>query len=53
MLTPFHALPANGIAERVVPTLRHECVNHVDPLNERPLPLLLLEYVDHCGATEW
>jgi transposase InsO family protein len=44
-LTPFRAPKANGIAERVVRTLRNECLDHVLILNEQHLRALLTEYV--------
>ena len=37
----------NPIAERIIGTLRHECLNHVIVLNERHLRRLLKEYVDY------
>lgn len=51
VLTPVHAPQANAIAERVVGTLRRECVDHIIPLNERHLRTVLLEYVDYYNAT--
>ncbi len=45
ILTPFRAPYANGIAERVVGTLRRECLDHVVVVNERYLRRLLREYV--------
>jgi len=45
VLTPFRSPQANGIAERMVGTLRQQCLDHVIVLNERRL--LLREYVEH------
>ncbi len=51
MLTPVHAPQANAIAERVVGTLRRECVDHIIPLSERHLRRVLLEYAAYDNAT--
>jgi len=45
LLTPFRAPRANAIAERVIRTLRQECLDHVLILNERHLQAVLAEYV--------
>ena len=37
----------NPIAERIIGTLRRECLNHVIVVNERHLRRLLKEYVDY------
>jgi putative transposase len=37
----------NHIAERIIGTLRRECLNHVIVLNEPHLPRLFKEYVDY------
>ena len=46
-LTPVRAPQANAIAERVVGTLRRECLDHLIIVNERHLRLVLREYVAH------
>jgi transposase InsO family protein len=43
VLTPFPAPRANAIAERVVRTLRNECLDHVLILNEQYLRSVLAE----------
>jgi len=43
--TPYRAPLANSVAERVVRTLRQECLDHVIVLNERHLLALLTEFV--------
>ncbi|MDQ3701113.1 MAG: integrase core domain-containing protein [Chloroflexota bacterium] len=50
LLTPFHAPKANAIAERVVRTLRNECLDHVLILNERHLRGVLAEYLAYYNA---
>jgi transposase InsO family protein len=51
VLTPVPAPKANAIAERVVGTLRRECVDHIIPLSERHLRSGLTEYVEYYNAT--
>ena len=43
--TPYRAPLANSVAERVVRTVRQECLDHVIVLNERHLAALLTEFV--------
>jgi transposase InsO family protein len=45
LLTPFRSPRANAIAERVIRTLRAECLDHVLVLDERHLERVLQEYV--------
>ncbi len=47
VLTAVRAPQANAIAERVVGTLRRECLHHLIIVNERHLRLVLREYVAH------
>jgi putative transposase len=47
VLTPVRAPRANAIAERVVRTLRTECLDHVLVVNERHLRAVLAEYVGY------
>ncbi len=51
ILTPIRAPQANGVAERLIGTLRRECVDHIIPLNERHLRLVLHEYAEYYNAT--
>jgi hypothetical protein len=50
VLTPVRAPRANAIAERVVRTLRNDCLDHVIPLNEAHLPAVLTEYAAYYNA---
>lgn len=47
LLTPVRAPKANAIAERLVGTLRRECLDHLIVINERHLQLVLQEYAAH------
>ena len=46
-MTPVHAPNANAVAERVIGTLRRECLDHMIVLNERHPLQVLSEYVEH------
>ena len=50
VLTAVRPPQANAIAERVVGTLRRECLDHVIAVNERHLRRVLGEYVQHQNA---
>src|SRR5450759_2311226 len=45
--TPFRAPRANAIAERLVRSIRRECLDHVILINERHLRAVLVEYADY------
>ena len=51
VLTPIRAPQANGIAKRLVGTLRRDCTDHIIPLGERHLRRVLLEYTAYYNAT--
>jgi transposase InsO family protein len=50
LLTPFRAPRANALAERVIRTLRQECLDHVLILNQRHLQAVLQEYVAYYNG---
>jgi transposase InsO family protein len=43
--TPIHAPKANAIVERVIGTLRRECLHHIIVLDEQHLMAVLREFV--------
>lgn len=45
VLTPVHAPKANALVERVIGTIRRECLDHLIVLNEAHLRRVLREYV--------
>ena len=47
ILTPVRAPNANAVAERVIGTIRRECLDHLIIFNERHLRRVLAEYVEH------
>jgi transposase InsO family protein len=47
VLTPVRAPRANAVAERVIGSLRRECLDHVIPVDERHLHTILAEYSDY------
>jgi transposase InsO family protein len=47
VLTPVRAPRANAVAERVIGSLRRDCLDHVIPVDERHLRTILAEYVDY------
>jgi putative transposase len=50
LLTPSRASRATAIAERIVRTLRNECLDHVLILNEPHLRAVLAEYVAYYNT---
>ena len=50
ILTPVRAPSANAVAERVIGTLRRECLDHLIVINERHLRRVLNEYVVHYNT---
>ena len=47
VLTPIATPQANGIAERLIGTLRRECLDHVIVVNERHLRHVLRDFIRH------
>jgi transposase InsO family protein len=50
VLTPVRAPRANAIAERVVRTLRNDCLDYLIPLDEAHLRVVLTEYVAYDNS---
>jgi transposase InsO family protein len=47
IVTPIHAPKANAIAERVIGTLRRECLDHLIVLDEQHLASVLRDFVTY------
>lgn len=47
--TPVRAPKANAYCERLIGTLRRECLDFLIPLNERHLKMIVDEFVTHCN----
>jgi transposase InsO family protein len=45
--TPVRAPRANAVAERVIGTIRRDCLVHIIAVDERHLRTILAEYVDY------
>ncbi len=50
LLTPIRAPRANAIAERVIGTLRRECLDHLIIFNKQHLRYVLREFVAYYNA---
>lgn len=49
MLAHSAATEPNAVAERVIGSLRRECLDHVIPLNEAHLQTILAEFADYSN----
>jgi len=47
--TPVRTPTANAYCERIIGTIRRECLDFMIPLNERHLRSLVKEWKDHCN----
>ena len=47
LLSPVRAPRANAVAERVIRTLRNECLDHLIIINEQHLQAVLAEFVEY------
>ena len=45
--TPFRAPLANAFCERLIGTLRRECLDHIIPMSDMHLRVILKEWVEH------
>ena len=45
--TPVRVPQANAFCERLIGTVRRECLDHVIPLTERRLRMILAEWIPH------
>jgi transposase InsO family protein len=50
LLAPFRSPKANAVAERVIRSLRQECLDHVLVLGERHLQAVLQEYAEYYNT---
>ncbi len=50
MLTPIVTPQANGVADRLIGTLRRECLDHMIIVNERHLRHMLRDFIRHYNA---
>jgi transposase InsO family protein len=48
--SPPHSPKANAICERVIGTIRHECLDRLTPLSERHVRSMLKEWVTHYNG---
>ena len=46
-LSPERAPRANAVAERVIRTLRNECLDHLIIVNEQHLRVVLAEFIEY------
>ena len=45
--TPVRAPTANAFCERMIGSIRRDCMDHVIPINERHVRLVMKEFVNH------